>query len=1154
MALIFILAEILTMKERLSWFISLALAGLLSSVQAQEPSAAVTIGVDAKLFQFTGDWVVTETGGASGGSCLNSGPNGAKLPAATAIDIPGAGKYYLWVRAMDFPNDRPGTRTFSVSVGAKKSARIFGTSGKPGFTWEPGGAFDLPKGPVLLGIYGLSSFARADAILLTTDPAFTPTQAVGTPGHPLVRPLQLNTPDKADPLGPSPVTDIADTPVAKLENASLRIEYLPALREGRRTICIRLAVKTATGWMAIPSNPESEIYSVIAAGMDTQLGFSDFYPVWQSSLRPRDMITLETGGGKIETAKAIPQVIWNAGQLVRFLPRAASMDSGGVRLDFYPTAAGSYSAWWQLLPGEHTARVRLTFIPAVRGQYALGYHLFFRRPLSAIKEILLPPMWQRLRIPDQPRSLLDPFTPTPVALAETSEADLPVVWGVSGDPTMLPFQWPGSANPHFSLMIRENSGQVQPSIYGPVPGTNAARADAGTALQFSFRVFVRQGDWYAGYRTAADEVFRLKDYRSNWGLSLTAAALNMIDLVMDDSHGGWWDQAKAFYQIESKNGSSEVSPLTLLSLYRITGDTAIYRRRALPTMEFVLSRQSVHFSPMPMNTGGYDAGGMNGPVRQFGPGVYGGFWEMTQRRTSAFMIPALPAGDSIKPGPGGSHLQVFDEWLARYELTGDHDALVRACSLADTYLAQNIQVPPIREPGEWAFFFVSMVPDWEGLLRLYEATGKHQYLAGAVFGARQLMTGIWTQPLIPAGNTRVNAGGQFPGDRFNSWRGGVHYRLGTPRKPDDTPGHDVPSWLVSNIGLGFEQPSTLGTGVSNRLIYQMAWAPDFLRLAQYTGDKTFETYARNAVIGRWANYPGYYATGFTDLPLNPRYPYDGPDVTDIYYHHIAPHLAWTIDYLVAEAALRSAGRIRFPSLRQAGYDYFDTRVYGHAPGAVYDSGDVWLWLRRGIVTVDNQELNYITAHNVNSFFLILMNESSTEEKASVRFSPDLLKYDPRVVKSVRQISNGIAGLPLSLQDGVASVTVPPRELVVLELDHTHIDMATQQPHSALREGPSPGSVKLSTGFGFDICAAAMQVTPGQWDAYIWCTASSQQVTRVRLRYQTDDGWHQLDDLEYPFEFSIPVKAGQSVFRFTVEGTTPEGKQFSTTESAIAPGL
>ena len=68
-------------------------------------------------------------------------------------------------------------------------------------------------------------------------------------------------------------------------------------------------------------------------------------------------------------------------------------------------------------------------------------------------------------------------------------------------------------------------------------------------------------------------------------MSLIDFALNMIDLTMDEDHGGWWDRAKAFYQIETRNGGSQAAPMMLLSLYRLTGNEGVYRRRAVRTLD-----------------------------------------------------------------------------------------------------------------------------------------------------------------------------------------------------------------------------------------------------------------------------------------------------------------------------------------------------------------------------------------------------------------------------------------------------------------------------------------------------------------------------------------------------------------------------------------
>ncbi|MDH7571390.1 MAG: hypothetical protein QHJ73_17575, partial [Armatimonadota bacterium] len=217
----------------------------LFALPAAAAEAPVTLGLEAEDFQFPGDWSLESgTPAPSGRGWLFSGLKGARLPAATAVQIPRAGRYYLWVRARDFPDDRPGKRRFTVAVGTERSTETFGKSNRADWTWEPGGAFDLPAGPVLISLHDVDHLcARADAVLLTTDPAFTPTEALGRPGHPRVAPLTLPLPPEADPLRAGPVRDLPGAPVARLENEFLRLEFLPALRDGKQTLRPRFSFR-----------------------------------------------------------------------------------------------------------------------------------------------------------------------------------------------------------------------------------------------------------------------------------------------------------------------------------------------------------------------------------------------------------------------------------------------------------------------------------------------------------------------------------------------------------------------------------------------------------------------------------------------------------------------------------------------------------------------------------------------------------------------------------------------------------------------------------------------------------------------------------------------------------------------------------------------
>jgi hypothetical protein len=1121
--------------------------GLLCGTLAVAAGAAekpVTLGVECEDFQFLGDWNSGyHPAHFSGKGMLSNGDQGAKLPAVTAIQIPRAGQYALWVRALDFPNDRPATRCFKVSLAGQRTEKIFGRSHQPGYTWEPGGTFDLAAGPLLLGVHDIGQkYARADALLLTTDLDFKPTEALGAPKHPRVKPLALPVPGAADPFAAAPVKKEGGASLAALENENLRIEFLPATREGRPTVTPRVVFKQDGRWVDAGTEADAETYAVIACG-DAKLKFSGFYPSWTGGrVRP---FTVKAGGAELETRAGAGMAVWDAGEVLRFVPCAATRDGNTVRLDFHAQAAGKFSATWELRPGERTARVTLDFVPAQAGAYALGYHLFCRKPLAEVEEVLLPMMWHGKRFPSQPVTLMQTHTPTPVALMQLPGAR---VLGVSGAAEEIPFEWPDRQHPLFGLLLRSATGAVQPAIYGPIPGTERARAQPGTHLRFAFRVLAQGGDWYAGYRTAADEVFGWRDYRTNVGTSLTEAALNMIDLVMDENYGGWWKRGKGPFQIETLNGVTHSSPQTTLSLYRLTGNEELYRRRTLPTLEYALSRSNPHFSPEPAHTGTqYPAGSMNGPISIYGTTTYGGLWELTQRRTSAFGAIALPT-NGVKISRGYSHSEEFEEWLARHLLTGDDAALTKARELADLYLKKNILAPPTAEISPEPFFNVTFVPDWEGLLRLWEVTGEQKYLDGAALGARRLMTSVWTQPTPPSGETTVHPGGEYTASspKHIWWKGPDTFRLGFPRKSGDAPEHRAPAWIPSNVGLGFEQPCTYTRMDSGgALIYQSAWAPNFLRLAAATGDKEFETYARNATLGRWGNYPGYYVVGYTDLPLNPRYPYEGPDVSCIYYHHILPHLAWTIDWLVAEAALRSGGKISFPSQRQHGYVWFDSREYGAAPGKVFDVNDAWLWFDRGVAKLDNPAINYLLAHTADKLCVVLMNENSTPEKVGVEFLPAKLglaaNAEPKLTATV----------PVQFDKLHAALEVPARGLVVLTLTGINVNIAAHQLAPAPKPAPQPVLVVPGLTPDIEVRAAALQVRPGPWDAYLWCTAKPDRVKQVAFHYQLGGEGKKVVDEEYPFELSIPVADAAQPLRFRTEITGVNGQTMTTPEATLA---
>ena len=371
-----------------------------------------------------------------------------------------------------------------------------------------------------------------------------------------------------------------------------------------------------------------------------------------------------------------------------------------VGLEFYPTAAGVLRAAWVLEPGHRGVRVVMSFTPAQDGQYSLGYHLFQQRPLAEVDELLMPLIVQRKRFPSFEYTLLHAAAPTPVSLMQTTGPNGPLTWAVAADPAEIPFEFPVPVKSRFGLQIRNTKGNVQPSIYGPLVGTKLAKASSGMPVNFALRILVQPGDWYAGYRTVADEVFGWRNYRRNGTVSMTEAVLNMIDLYMDDEYGGWWKFGKGPYQIESRNGVTQSSPITPVSLYLLTGDEELYRRRAIPTLEFVLSRDSVHFNPTPDDPGNHRPGTMKGPVHQYGPAVWAALSKAMNGRTAVFHDIAFPkAGNAaVKPQPNiDSHFRPYNDWLGRYVFTGEKAALEAAIADADDYIAKAIDMNDVEQ-------------------------------------------------------------------------------------------------------------------------------------------------------------------------------------------------------------------------------------------------------------------------------------------------------------------------------------------------------------------------------------------------------------------------------------------------------------------------
>jgi hypothetical protein len=945
---------------------------------------------------------------------------------------------------------------------------------------------------------------------------------------------------------------VEDPAIATLQNEAVRFTFHRARTGSGEAIALRAATRDGERWVPLTDDANPESYRVLfrPADSDPKINANRVYPTWDLAFSP--FVDVRLGENVVRSRLGIATAPWSSAKCLALHPISAKQrDASTVDLTFADLPAGQLTATWHLPPQQPAASLELHFTPSAPGYFSLGYH----GPLAAAPNdtdfLLLPFMLHGHRFPEQPATVLSALTPTPMALVNRAGVSCAVV----AEPRDLPFEWPSSTNSRYAFALRNETGLAQPLIYAPVLGMLGSRSD-GAAVHARFRLWLQRGDWNAAYQRIAQEVFGLRDYRRPVTASLSDAALNLIDLMRNEEAAGWNARAKGPWNIESRNTVSQSSPLTYLSLYLLTGDEDFYRRFALPSLEYLLSRPGPHFAAeREIWDNYYHHQPMRGPGGFFGASTFASAFAMTHGRSPIFGALCLDEKGGARVMHGGGHTQTFADLLAIYRATGERSWLDAAVAAADKYIAANITTLPTRDLGPQPFVNVSFVPDWEGLLHVHEATGEARFLAAAREGARWLTTTLWTQPLIPAGDMTIHPGGLYDANRHIWWFGDKLFRRALYEGPASwespfippaaLPEHRVPAWEVSQVGLGLEQPSTYNRKGPQANIMMNAWAPSMLRLAGVAKEDAFRTAARNAVIGRFANYPGYYLDGFTDQYQRADYPVVGPDVTSLYVHHVPPFTAFVVDYLFTDAEMRSGGAVKFPSTRQCGYVWFDSRLYGHAPGAVYGEA-AWPWLHRTAATVDTINVDRVLAHGGGKFHVVLLNQVREPQRVRVRFDEKVIGRAVEGASLVTRLDNQLSP-PVIVKDGMAEVTLSPLGIACLTLDGTKIDVPTHRvaptekltlPQKTAQQRAALGDTQI------EAVGTVLQVPPFAWrDLFVYLTAAIDDCRSATLRYRIGDGTEQrVEKHEFPWEFSVRIDDLTAPIAWELEAELTTGRK------------
>ena len=1016
--------------------------------------------VEAEQFQFFGSWTVSVSGTALGEKSLAiANAKSGDLPAMTAVNVPQEGSYHVWARSMDYSEDKPGTRRYKLLIDGVAFDKPVGGHCRQGYHWEKIGRVQLTKGEHLIAIADLNeSYARCDTVLLTTDNV--------DPGSLTAEHLKAYRVKPVAKKADSPFAGYKDkyeglklkTALGKLQNDNIKVSFIRGVNgKGEKLIHPEFQVKQNEKWVKVNTNPaDQKLFLLTDETVKVKMPLGR--PNWHGAKDQNSYI--EVAGNKYPVSSQGKDPFMAATAICLYPTDFKKIDADIGELTYKSDEGQKVSTRWSL--NKYDVKVVCDFIPAKSAFYSLGYCAFDEKTRQEISYVQMPPLYQFQRLDDSPNMIISDIMPHTLAMVEVpsdNHTDSKISFAAVAEPSEIPFAWSINTKLHatygFSLINADN--EIQPCIFSPVLGTKHSRWNSGEKHTVSFRLLVYPGDWGETLKAASDTVMEVKDYRYPIKGSLTDAVFNMIDLMKDDVASGWDNNLNSFYNIEMPSGVTNAAPLAVVSAALISGDEELYKTRALPTIGFTLSRPFAHFgrlgemgdwSNKPKKESESTPTKLKVPTAFYSTPYWEGLYNLFEGLNPWIEKFILPGGKPYHVAPYNKDCPYWSSMMGQYRYQPSNELLAEIEKEASEFIEEKINTRQETPIYFEKFYNISFYPYWWDLLDLYEITGKKKYLRAAEIGGYHTIAGTWSNPSIPAGNVTIHKDNKVYGDSRVLFRGPDYYRLGVdPADYEITSGNrhwvdhftapekKVPGWEISRMGLGMEQPSTyfpylwLRHNQGMRNILMSIAAPNLLRLYHHSDNDIFKTYARNMVIGRYTNYPGYYYMGYTDLPGKPDFPYTGPDSSRIYYHHIPVHLGFTIDYLMTQAFTRSAGKIVFPWVKQQDYAWFVSRIYGFESGEIYGNKGAELFLDRSIVNIDDFMIDWFTARDDDYIYVVAMNQSDEQASLSPQYDSVKIGLDSlRPFKAYRDDSKRAQRIG---KTDLANVKISPKGLTVL---------------------------------------------------------------------------------------------------------------------------
>jgi hypothetical protein len=672
-------------------------------------------------------------------------------------------------------------------------------------------------------------------------------------------------------------------------------------------------------------------------------------------------------------------------------------------------------------------------------------------------------------------------------------------------------------------------------LFAPLLGGEGSFMSEGEEFSFSCNYLLVSGDWIDGSTYLLGKLFNYQNERKNATYSLNQTLENMIGFAMNDRYSGWEEEYKAFnYRFDAPGTVKMVSALHPLSLSELTGDIDIYKRRALPLIEYIMSREKFLFAIDTSQKIQNPSFKLKGPAAEIGE--LAGLYQFTHKQNPVFREEALrifgkPRMLNLETVSVGN---TWKDYLELYRITSNPEMLQKAEEGASEYIYDYIEHYPTDFTSNsglidrQAAFQTDFSTNIFDLYELFEITQNRHYLEAAYIGARHLL--LWTRsnPVVPDSVITVNQNGNvegiFPGRR----EGVVNHNFVSRDVITNVLENKIEAWRTSLNGLFPEQHGTYAFGPI-MLAHHAAW---FLRIAALKNDKILADAAYNAIIGRYGNFPGYYFTSMhTDVYQKADYPlrnYYDIKYNAIFYNHVWPHIALLTDFLISDAFYRSGGKIDFQSVYAPGYAFLTSKVYGGMAGNIFNENGIMPWLPLNSLNSCKNIFNHFFAIGNNALYLIILNTSNNTEKIDILLNQDVI---PFVCGKTYKISildnNGNKIGSAEMVQGRINTILTPYSLQVIKIENIKIEpMNNQESIQSTLSDTHNGYIRMESlrkSIG-NVTGMSIRSIDGSTDLYIYSDVMPYMTKRARLLYRKsgDAKWEEMEDNSYPFEFSIHI--------------------------------